>query len=138
MMRNHNPAYRRYLKRMLVGVALYLVTIFAAVKVLHHGAAPSPLAIAITLLPGLAVLSMLWAIARLLVELDDEFLRMLEVRKSLVATGVTLAVTSVWGLLEAFTTVPHLDVFWVFPIWSMSLVVGAVVNRLTIGSAGLL
>jgi len=136
MMRAHNSAYRRYLKRMGLAVSLYLVTLFAAVKILHHDAAPSPLSIGLSLLPGLAVLAMLWSIARLLVELDDEFLRTLEVRKSLVATGVTLAVTSVWGLLEMLTTVPRLEVFWVFPIWCAGLTIGGVVNRVTMGAAG--
>lgn len=130
--------YQRYLQRMLVAAALYLVAIFIAAKTLHHAAPISPLAIALALLPGLAVLLMLYAIGRLLIELEDEYLRLLEVRKSLIATGVTLAVTSVWGLLEAFTAVPRLEVFWVFPIWCAGLALGAMVNKITMGSAGLM
>lgn len=130
--------YRRYLGRMAVATMLYVAAIFVAAKTLHHAAAISPMAIGLALLPGLAVLLMLYAIARLLIELEDEYLRLLEVRKSLIATGVTLAVTSVWGLLEAFTAVPRLEVFWVFPIWCAGLALGAVVNKITMGSAGLM
>ena len=133
-----NPAYRRYLQRMAVAAMLYVAAILVAVKVLHHDTAVSPLAVALALLPGLAVLMMLYAIGRLLTELEDEFLRMLEVRKALVATAVALAVASVWGLLEMLTAVPKLEVFWVFPIWCMGLLVGAAINRFTMGSAGLM
>jgi len=130
--------YRRYLRRMMVAAVLYIAAIFVAARTLHPDAPISPLAIALALLPGLAVLLMLYSIARLLIELEDEYLRMIEVRKSLIATGVTLAVTSVWGLLEAFTVVPKLEIFWVFPIWCAGLAVGAMVNRVTLGTAGLM
>ncbi len=96
---------------MVTAAALSLVTIFAAARTLHHDTAVSPLAIGLALLPGIAVLLMLVAIGRLLFELEDEYLRLLEVRKSLIATGVTLAVTSIWGLLDSFTTAPHLCIF---------------------------
>ena len=97
----------------------------------------SALTIAIALLPGLAVIGWLWAMARLLVELDDEYLRMLEIRKFLVATGFTLAITSTWGLLELFSpAVPKLPVFFVFPLWCLGLFVGQIVNRRSYGDQG--
>ncbi|MCB2056544.1 MAG: hypothetical protein H6916_05655 [Novosphingobium sp.] len=131
-----NPAYRRYALRMLGSAGAYIAAIFGASRVLHKHAPASPEAVLIALVPGLAVLAMIWAIGRLLSELDDEYLRMLEVRKAIFATGMTLAVASVWGLLEIFTDVPSLPVFWIFPIWSMGLGAGAVWNRLTLGDAG--
>ena len=134
--RARHPAYRRYTARMLGAAAIYVGAIMLASRVLHKHAEATPEAVAIALLPGLAVLGMIWAVFRLLVELDDEYLRMLEVRKALVAMGVALSVCSVWGLLEIFTDVPRLEVFWVFPIWAMGLGVGALVNRLTIGDGG--
>ena len=130
--------YHRYLRRMMLAAVLYTGAILVAASTLHHGAAITPGALGLALLPGLAVLLMLYAIARLLLELEDEYLRLLEVRKSLIATGVTLAVTSVWGLLEIFTVAPKLEVFWVFPIWCVGLAVGAIVNRVTMGTAGLM
>lgn len=134
--RRRNPAYRRYTIRMAISAAVYIAAIVAASRLLHKQAPASPGAVMIALVPGLAVLAMIWAIGRLLSELDDEYLRMLEVRKAIFATGMTLAVASVWGLLEIFTAVPSLPVFWIFPIWSMGLGAGAVWNRLTLGDAG--
>jgi hypothetical protein len=135
-MRPRHPAYRAYLRRIAMATGLYLVAIFVAVTLLHQPGLSAPLAVGIALLPGLAVLLMLAAIARLLVELDDEYLRLLEVRKALIATGLTLAITSVWGLLELLPWMPRLEVFWVFPLWCMGLAVGQLVNRATLGDGG--
>jgi hypothetical protein len=52
------------------------------------------------------------------------------VRKALAATGVVLAVASVWGLLELYTDVPRLPVFFIFPLWCGGLVVGQLWNRI--------
>ena len=131
-----NPAYRRYNRRMAAAAVVYLGAIFAAVRVLPKDAPPNAGSIAIALVPGLAVLAMLWAFARLLLELEDEYLRLLEVRKALFALALTLAISSVWGLLEMLTSVPHLPVFWVFPIWAFSLFPAMLWNRLTMGAGG--
>ena len=72
----------------------------------------------------------------MLLDLDDEFLRLLEVRKALFATALTLAGCGVWGLLEIFTEVPALPVFWVFPLWCVGFGAGALFNRLTLGTGG--
>ncbi|MEE4452343.1 hypothetical protein [Novosphingobium resinovorum] len=131
-----NPAYRRYALRMLPVSLLYVGAIMLASRLVPDHAEANPMTIGIALLPGLAVLGWIWTMARLLIELDDEYLRMLEVRKFLVATGVTLAICSVWGLLEIYTDVPKLPVFLVFPLWAMGLFVGMLVNRITQGTAG--
>lgn len=131
-----HPAYRRYTLRLFGAAVVYLITIFAAARILHHNAPASPLSIGIALVPGLAAVGMIWAIFRLLVELDDEYLRMLEVRKIIFATGVTLVVSSVWGLLEIYTDLPALPVFWMFPIWAVGLSLGTLWNKLTLGDGG--
>lgn len=131
-----NPAYRAYQRRMAVAAVLYIAAIFAAASLLHHRAVPGVASVTIALVPGIAILLMIWGIARLLFELDDEFLRLLEVRKALFATGLTLAGCSIWGVLEIFTAVPTLPVFWVFPLWCGGLAAGAVFNRFTLGTGG--
>ena len=136
MKAGRNPAYRAYFRRMIISSLLYMAAVFAAASLLHHRAPVSLPTIMIALLPGLAVLFMIYAIGRLMIELDDEFLRMLVIRQALVATGITLAITSVWGMLETFTDLPRLEVFWVFPIWCMGLAAGATFNKITLGAGG--
>jgi len=134
---NANPAMRRYMRRFIPITFAYLAAIALATAVLPDDAPADALTISLALLPGLAILAWLWAMARLLIELDDEYLRMLEVRKFLVATGITLAITSVWGILELYTPeVPRMAVFYVFPMWCIGLALGQVVNRFGFGDPG--
>lgn len=130
------PAQRRYLARMAGSSLAYIAAIALASRVLDRHAPLGIVNVAIALLPGLAILGIIWAIGRLYVELEDEYLRMLEVRKAMFATGLTLATCSVWGILELFTSVPRLPLFWVFPLWAIGLACGALWNKLTLGDAG--
>ncbi|HLV08051.1 MAG TPA: hypothetical protein VKY80_10300 [Croceibacterium sp.] len=123
-----NAAYRRYLRRFWPATGLYVVAIGLATWLIPDDAQANALTVGIALLPGLGIVAMIWAMGRLLIELDDEYLKMLEIRKALAATGVALTVASVWGLLELFTDVPVLPVFLVFPIWCGGLVVGQIWN----------
>lgn len=124
-----NPAQRRYLRRTIPITIAYLAAVFLAAALVDDRMSVSAGVVALALLPGMAALGWIWALARLLVELDDEYLRMLEVRKFLIATAIVLAVSSVWGLLEMFTSVPRLPVFYIFPLWCFSLIFGQFVNR---------
>lgn len=128
---------RRYMKRIIPITLAYVGTIALASTLVPDNAPASALTIGLALLPGLAALGWLWAMARLLIELDDEYLRMLEVRKFLIATGATLAITSVWGILEIYSPeVPRLAVFFVFPMWCIGLALGQLVNRFVFGDQG--
>ncbi|MBB5984137.1 hypothetical protein [Sphingobium lignivorans] len=131
-----NIAYRRYLRRMVPISLAYVASVALATRLIPDDAPADTVTILIALVPGLAVFGWIWAMARLLIELDDEYLRLLEVRKFLVATGVTLAGTSIWGMVELYADVPRLPVFFVFPLWCVGLVIGQIVNRLTLGDGG--
>jgi hypothetical protein len=131
-----NPAHRRYRQRSMVGAAAYIATTAVATLVIPDNAPPSAGPIALSIVAGAGVLVWIWATARYLAELDDEYLRVLQVRGMLVATGVTLGITSMWGMVELFTTTPRMPVFFVFPIWCLGMIVGGLVNKLTVGDAG--
>lgn len=132
-----HPAMRRYMKRIIPITLVYVGTIALATALVPDNAPASVLTIGLALLPGLAALGWLWAMGRLLIELDDEYLRMLEVRKFLVATGITLAITSVWGILELYAVdIPRMAVFFVFPMWCIGLALGQLVNRFGFGDRG--
>lgn len=135
-MMNANPASVQYLRRMALLFLGYACAVILASLLIPEGAAASPQFIALSLFPGLFVIGWIWAMGRYLIDLDDEYLRMLEVRKLFVATALTMAVSSVWGLFEFFIAVPKLPVFYIFPIWCLGLGVGGLVNRFTLGDDG--
>lgn len=129
-------ANARYLARMLVVTFLYVGSLFAALALIDEGDPVTIGTIVLAFLPGLAVAAYFWAIARLMIELDDEFLRMLMVRQSLVATAIALSAASIYGFLENFEIVPHLAAFYWPIVWFAGLGVGAIVNKLTYGTTG--
>ena len=131
-----NPAQRRYVGRMIPISIAYIAAVMLASWIIPDDAAATPLTVAVALVPALATSGFIWAMARYLAELTDEYVRMLEIRKILVATGLTLALASGWGILELFTDVPKVPIFFVFPVWCLGLAVGSLVNRLTLGDAG--
>lgn len=126
----------RYIKRLLAITALYIASLAAALTLTGKGEPVTALTIALALLPGISVAAYFWAIARLIVEIEDEFQKTLLVRQSLVATGLTMAAASIYGFLENFGVAPHLDAFWWPIVWFAGLAVGAVSNKLAYGTTG--
>ena len=133
---SRTPVDRRYLRRIVIATTAYLVTLLLAVKLVRHGGVDGLPAYALAALPGLSVVGVFWAYARLLIEEKDEYKRMLLVRQSLVATGFALSIATVWGFLENFGLVAHVDAFYIAMLWFVGLGVGAAYNKLTLGDAG--
>jgi hypothetical protein len=127
---------RRYLIRLFTAMGLYVVSLFAAKYLLKYhlveGWAVWPLAI----LPGLCVVGVFYAVGMLIIEQKDEFIRMLLVRQTLVASALAMAAATVWGFLENFGLVGHIDAFYWAIVWFAGLGFGAIFNRITVGSWG--
>jgi hypothetical protein len=136
MVHSRNPAQRRYVLRIAIFTAAYIVTLIAAIHYVGSGMVTGPLSYALGILPGLSVAGYFWAIARLIVEERDEYLRMLMVRQALVATGFTLSLVTIWGFLENLRLVPHVDAFYVAILWFVGLGVGSLCNWLTMRGEG--
>jgi hypothetical protein len=64
---------------------------------------------------GVAILAM----GRYLVEEPDEFLRMLQVKATLVAVGLTMFTCTAWGFISQYGHVWALPLFLVFPMWAL-------------------
>ena len=128
-----SSAKRRFMRMHLILSVLYIALVLLASWFVPDDAKATPMVIFWAVLPGLVVIGWIWNMGRYLMEMSDEYLRLLEIRKILVATGLTLAVSAGWGIIELFAAVPRLPVFFVFPIWCLGLMVGQIVNRLTMG-----
>ena len=126
-------AHRRYVKRVLVAMVGYIAALFLAEILIDDRGLTGPLAWLVALLPGLCVASVFWAIGRLLIEETDEYLRILLVRQMLVATGLTMVIATIYGFLENYGLVGHVDAFYLTVLFFAGLGVGSIVNRLTIG-----
>lgn len=126
-------AQRRYVTRVLVAMVGYVATLFLAEILIDDRGLAGPLAWLVALLPGLCVASVFWAIGRLLIEETDEYLRSLLVRQMLVATGLTMVIATIYGFLENYGLVGHVDAFYLTILFFVGLGVGSLVNKLTLG-----
>ncbi len=131
-------AQRRYLKRVMVFTSAYLLSFAVQTMFLRDASPPIALRAALGVLPAFAIIGIFWAIGRLIVEEQDEFMRMLVVRQALIATAFALSLATVWGFLEAADVVAHIDAYWVAVVWFFGQFVGAAANRVTYGSWGAL
>lgn len=132
-----SPAIRRYTTRLAVLMTVYLVTLFGAVRLFRADAVSGPLAYALAVLPALPIIGVFWAVMRLLVEEPDEYWRMLLVRQALFATGFCLTIMTIWEFLQNFELVPPGNGgFGAAFFWFVGLGVGAIYNRLTVGTTG--
>ncbi|HMJ92661.1 MAG TPA: hypothetical protein VK472_01035 [Allosphingosinicella sp.] len=125
-----NAAQRRYNKRVLGLSLLYALLLVAAIMVFKQAHPAGPLAWLLAILPALPIIGIVAAMGRYLVEESDEYLRAMEVRKSLIATGFMLTVTTGWGFLQSFDLLPHADFYWATIIWFGGLGVGGCVQAL--------
>lgn len=131
-----SPAHRRYVWRVAAAMTGYLITLFAAEYLIDQNGLAGPWAWVVAFLPGLCVASVFWALARLLIEEKDEYLRSLMVRQMLMATGLTLTVATIYGFLENYGLVGHVDAFYAAILYFFGLGVGGLVNKLTLGDGG--
>lgn len=90
----------------------------------------------VALLPAIPIIGIFGAIGRYLVEEKDEYVRMLMVRQSLWASGFALSLATIWGFLESFGLVDHVDGYYVMIAWFFGLGLGGFVNKYTIGDGG--
>jgi hypothetical protein len=130
------PATKRYNWRVVWLSLAYAALLITAVYGFKHQLVPSSLKYAVAVLPALPIIGVFVAIGRYLVEEQDEYVRMLMVRQTLWASGFTLSVWTVWGFLESFDLVGHVDGYWVAVCWFFGLGLGGLANKLSYGDTG--
>ncbi|WP_294236557.1 hypothetical protein [uncultured Sphingomonas sp.] len=124
-----SSAARRYQRRVIILAVVYTALLFSAVYLLNRHLVTGVVAYIVGILPALPVVGFFGAIGMYLTEERDEYLRMLLVRQSLVATGLAMTGATLWGFLEGFDLLPHL-VGYAWPIlWFGGLGLGACVNH---------
>ena len=129
-----SPAAKRYNRRVIWLSLGYAVLLLAAVYAFKHQLLSGAAMWVAAILPALPVIGIFAAIGRYLVEENDEYLRMLLVRQTLWASGFALSAATLWGFLESFGLVGHVDGYYVAIAWFGGLGRGACINRVTLGA----
>ena len=136
MFANSNPAQRRYTKSVLMLSVAYALILFGVVSFFKNGTPHGASAYIAAVLPALPIVGIFFAMGRYLVDEQDEYLRTLVVRQTLVATGFALSIATIWGFLENFDLVPHVYAYYAAILWFAGLGLGSAVNRVTLGDGG--
>lgn len=127
-MSSKSPAQRRYARRVIILALVYVALLLPACYLLGRHLVAGPVAYLVGILPALPVVGFFVAIGLYMTEERDEYVRMLLIRQSLVATGFAMTGATIWGFLEGFELLPHL-VGYAWPImWFAGLGLGACVN----------
>ncbi|KQS03514.1 hypothetical protein ASG11_03945 [Sphingomonas sp. Leaf357] len=124
-------AMRRYNKTVILLSLLYAVLLMGAVYAFNRHLISGPLAYVAAILPALPIVGIFGAIGRYFVEEQDEYIRMMMVRQSLIASGIALSLATVWGFLESFDLVRHIDAYYIAVVWFAGLGAGGCYNALT-------
>jgi hypothetical protein len=119
-----SPAMVRYNRRMAVVSLVYVAAITSAVWVAKTQSPSGALLWLVAIVPALPIIAMIGVMMRLLIEEQDEYLRLRMATLALGATGFMLAVTTVWGFLETFRLVPHVPAYGAFIVWCAGLGAG--------------
>ena len=131
-----SAARRRYNRSSLTLLAVYFAVLIGVSIFFNTGTRTGVIAYAAAALPALPVIGIFYALGRYLVEEQDEYLRMLLIRRMLWATGFALSVATVWGFLERFGLALHFDAYAVMILWFFGLGLGACIEWLIPGSSG--
>jgi hypothetical protein len=132
----YNPAQRRYNRSVILLSLAYALILFGVITFFKNSSPTGLSAYAAAILPALPIIGVFFAMGLYLVDEQDEYLRMLTVRQTLWASGFMLSVATIWGFLENFDLVHHIDAYYAAVLWFGGLGLGACINKLTLGSSG--
>jgi len=123
-MSRFTPAQRRYNRSVLLLCTAYALILFGVITFFRNSAPTGVSAYAAAILPALPIIGVFVAMGRYLSAERDEYIRMLTVRQT------------IWGFLENFDLVGHVDAYYAAVLWFGGLGIGSLMNRLTLGSSG--
>ncbi len=118
--KTNNPAAKRFMRRNLITILLYALSLTLSISVFLRFHPTGVLAYALAVLPAIPLTGLLAIFGLYLAEEKDEFQRSIGVQSMLWGIGGTLAVTNIWGFLESFVHLRHLNpildavIFWIF------------------------
>lgn len=126
-------ALSNYNRRVMGLTLIYAVALIGVIYGFKYHLLSGPIAYVAAILPALPIIGIFAAIGFYLIEEQDEYVRSLMVRQTLWASGFALSLATIWGFLESFDLVDHVESYYVAVLWFGGLGLGACVNKLTLG-----
>lgn len=119
---------QKYMLGMALWMGLYAVVLVCVIKTLNAQQPEGVLLYVLTVLPALPIGGSLWVVLRYISK-ADEYVSAVLSRNLVMTTGILLFLTTVWGFLESWASVPHFPLMWVFPVFWMIFIVVQFANK---------
>jgi len=131
-------AMRRYVWRLVCIMSVYVVALIGGQLAMKAQLFGPQAAIPIALVCGLCIVFTFVIMGRLMIETEDEFMRLLFVRQTLVASGFALSLAAVHGFLSDFDIIAPVDAYWWPVLFFAGQFLGQIANRVQYGTWGAL
>ncbi|WP_306144190.1 hypothetical protein [Roseibium sp. MMSF_3412] len=119
----------RFFKVFVPAMILYVATTAGIVWLSDRHALSPHVLYVLTLVPIGAIFAAFWAQWRFAMELD-EFLRLIQIKGTLIGVACIMIIASGWGQLERLADVPRLPVFWLLPVfWTVQGLATTVISK---------
>lgn len=123
------PYMRRYTIRIILFMTAYILILTSGLTFARSEAEHARVTlIALSIISAFPIIGIFWAIFRLFVEVDDEYQRLLFAKQTLLATGITLTIVTVWQFLNIYDVVAT-GPQWMGVIWFAMLGIAAPIVR---------
>jgi uncharacterized membrane protein (UPF0136 family) len=129
-------AMRRYVWRLMAVMAVYAAALIGGQFAMQAGLLGPQAAIAIALVCGLCIALTFFIMGRLMIETQDEFMRLLFVRQTLIAAGFALSLAAIHGFLSTFAVIGQIDAYWWPVLFFAGQFIGQIANRVQYGTWG--
>lgn len=133
----NRAAMSRYTWRLMSIMAVYVTALIGGQFAMKYDLLGPVAAIPIALICGLCIVLTFVVMGRLIVEIQDEFVRMLFVRQSLIAAGFGFSLAAIHGFLSEFGVIDRVDAYWWPVLFFVGQFVGQISNRITYGTWGM-
>jgi hypothetical protein len=116
-----SPALNRYNRRQLIWAFVYVAALFTAITAQDWLDPDGALLWIVAMLPALPIFYFVYILRAYLREEEDEYLKMRFVDNALWGLGALMVIATIWGFLESFRLVPHVEGWLALPVWGIGM-----------------
>mgnify|MGYP007071974510 CR=1 FL=1 len=110
------PAHRKYVIRTMAFMIPYALVNTGAIFGAFDEIMGKPAAWVLALVISAPVVGQIWATLSLIRD-SDEFVRALTAKQFIIASGLSMAVASMWGFGESYAGAYHLPAWLIYPLF---------------------
>ena len=110
------PAHRKYVVRTMAFMIPYAVVNTLAIFGAFDEIQGKPAAWILAFVVAAPMVGQIWATLSLIRE-SDEFVRALTAKQFIIASGLAMAVASIWGFGESYAGAYHLPAWLIYPLF---------------------